>query len=210
MPQAGKTPKKQSSESQQQFKKAYSVARQQAGNVDISTSPVGSRRRVQRREQTQGRMSFGRGGALGHRPQDTAADAFDYTTLKRWMAMDNPAVPTPPTWMRLAAKRMSEEDYRRMMWKQKKVSKMRQRGEIEQLQKDLKTLRPRTPEQAAQSIIQSGQSRYQSDVMIPQRVPNMRNRPRGKSVTGMMGLAGAGLGQLLREKMMGQQPSRNR
>lgn len=210
MPQTGKTPKKQSSESQKQFKEAYSTARKQAGNVDVSTSPVGTRRREQRREQTQGRMSFGRGGSLGHRPQDTAANAFDYKVLKQWMAMDNPAVPTPPTWMRLAAKRMAEEDYRRMMWKQNKVSNMRKNAEIEQLQEDIKTLRPRTPEQAAQSVVQSGQSRYQSDVMVPQRVPNMRNRPRGRSVTGMMSMgAGLGIGQILRG-MMNKEESKRR
>jgi len=40
--------------------------------------------------------------------------------------------------------------------------------------------------------------------------PVMRNRPRGKTVTGMMGAAGFGLGQMLREKMMKEQPSKKR
>lgn len=42
------------------------------------------------------------------------------------------------------------------------------------------------------------------------RIPETRNRPRGKTIPGMMGAAGFGLGQMLREKMMKEQPSKKR
>lgn len=209
MPQTGKTPKKTPSAAQEEFRQGYKAGRKADTKFSMrgfSASGVkkylAQKRDMQRDRQTSGRMSFEKMNE--NMKRGYGPNLFQYTMDKAAGLEFYPG--------QFSKKQYSEPPYRyeRFYPSHKSLSSL---GDLEVEARERKLAASKgVPVRKIPSILNSARGPYEAGKMMGgQRYPLTRNRPRGKTVTGMMTAPfAAGAGALLRQQMMKQQPNKNK